>query len=636
MPNLYYNPKMKKRVVIAVTLLLCLSAKAQQQEKVIVPKAVALAYAKQTRSEDGNPGEHYWQNTASYSIKATVDVKNKMLHGSERIAYFNNSPDTLKTLVIRLYQDFFKKGANRTSLVDVDARDLTDGVEIGRMLVDNKQLSADAAQKQVRRKGTLMYVQLDDKVLPHSKADIQIDWNFHIPEHTLVRMGTIDSTTLFLGQWYPQVAVYDDVNGWDIHSYNGLAEFYNEVADFDVEITVPQGFMVWATGEPVNIQEVIQAPYYAKYQQAATSDEVVHLITQQDLQQGNVTTNRHTWKYKASQVSDFAFGISDHYCWDVTSVEVDKLTKRRTVVGVAYNAASPHFDKVVDVARKTVRSLSEEMPGIPFPFPYMTVFNGDFGVEYPMITNVGADPSYEMTVYANSHEIAHTYFPFYVCTNETKNGWMDEGLTVFLPEKVQTQMATLDEGKRNTAAFSSYAGLEDEPAVITSTHYLDRRIYFYLNYAKTEVALRMLQTELGDDLFKTCLTGFMERWKYKHPTPYDFFNTFNALSGQNLNWFWNVWYYQQGGIPDLAIDKVTRETGKVQVTVVNKGDFPLPVVLSFYSGDKVVKTITLPAHRWLEQHNKPIIVSIDSKEDITSVTLGNEYIPDADRSNNKR
>jgi len=249
---------------------------------------------------------------------------------------------------------------------------------------------------------------------------------------------------------------------------------------------------------------------------------------------------------------------------------------------------------------------------------------------------VGADPSYEMTVYANSHEIAHTYFPFYVCTNETKNGWMDEGLTVFLPEKVQTQMATLDEGKRNTAAFSSYAGLEDEPAVITSTHYLDRRIYFYLNYAKTEVALRMLQTELGDDLFKTCLTGFMERWKYKHPTPCDFFNTFNALSGQNLNWFWNVWYYQQGGIPDLAIDKVTRETGKVQVTVANKGDFPLPVVLSFYSGDKVVKTITLPAHRWLEQHNKSITVSIDSKEDITSVTLGNKYIPDADCSNNKR
>lgn len=625
---------MKKRNVIAATLLLFFSVIAQSQEKNIVPKATALAYAKQTRCENGKPGKNYWQNSASYAIKATVDVKNKMLHGSERITYFNNSPDTLKTIVVRLYQDVFKKGANRNSLVDVDPRDLTDGVEIGKIVVGDKKISTDITKKQVRRNGTLMHVKLDNKLLPQSKTEIQIDWNFHIPEHTLIRMGSIDSTTVFLGQWYPQIAVYDDLNGWDIHSYNGLAEFYNEVADFDVEITTPPGFMVWATGEPVNIKELIQAPYYAKYKKAATSNQIVNLITEQDLKQGNITTNKHTWKYKASQVTDFAFGVSDHYCWDITSVEVDKLTKRRTVVGVAYNPASIHYNKVINVARETVRFMSEEMPGIPFPFPYMTVFNGDFGIEYPMITNVGTDPKFPITVYANSHEIAHSYFPFYVCTNETKNGWLDEGLTVFLPEKVQTQMATLDEAKKNTAAFSKYAGLEDEPSVITSTHYLDQRIYFYLNYAKTEVALRMLQTELGDSLFKSCLKGFMENWKYKHPTPHDFFHSFNTLSGQNLNWFWNVWYYQNGGIPDLAIDKVTRTAGKVKVTVVNKGDFPLPIVLSFYNRDKLVKTIMLPARSWIEQSNKPITVSIDTTEEITNITLGNEYIPDANRSNN--
>ena len=129
-------------------------------------------------------------------------------------------------------------------------------------------------------------------------------------------------------------------------------------------------------------------------------------------------------------------------------------------MGVAYNPSSKHFNKVVDIARKTIISASQEMPGIPFPFPYMTVFNGDFGVEYPMMTNVGTESDYDMTVYANSHEIMHSYFPFYVCTNETKNGWMDEGLTVFLPEKAQTRISTLDEAKRNNAAFSKYAGLE--------------------------------------------------------------------------------------------------------------------------------------------------------------------------------
>lgn len=626
---------MKKRMILATGLFLLFCTTVFSEEKNVVPKSVTLAYAKQTRSKDGNPGKHYWQNTASYTIKATVDVKNKMLHGSERITYFNNSPDTLKTLVVRLYQDLFKRGANRNSLVDVDPRDLTDGVVIERMHIGNNEKTIEVNQKQVRRTGTLMHVQLTDKIAPQSKADIQIDWNFHIPEHTLIRMGTIDSTTVFLGQWYPQIAVYDDLNGWDKHSYNGLAEFYNEVADFDVEITVPKGFMVWATGEPVNIDELLQAPYDANYKKATASDQVTHLITVQDLKRGNITTNKQTWRYKASQVSDFAFGLSDHYCWDVTSVEVDKATKRRTIVGVAYNPASQHFDKVVDVARETVRSMSEEIPGIPFPFPYMTVFNGDFGIEYPMITNVGADPKFSMTVYANSHEIAHSYFPFYVCTNETKNGWLDEGLTVFLPEKVQMRMAPLDEAKKNTRAFSYYAGLEDEPAVITPTHYLDQRIYFYLNYAKTEVALRMLETELGDSLFKTCLNGFMERWKYKHPTPYDFFNTFNSLSGQDLTWFWQAWYYQNGGIPDLAIDQVKRSGHKIEVVVVNKGDFPLPVVLSGYNQDKIVKTITLPARKWLEQPNKPLTVSFESTEPITSITLGNDYIPDANRSNNK-
>lgn len=624
---------MKSGLLIAATLLL-LYATAQAQEKIIVPKATALAYAKHTRCEDGKPGKNYWQNSATYAIKATVDVTNKMLHGSERVTYFNHSPDTLKTLVIRLYQDLFKKGANRNSLVDVDPRDLTDGVQIGRMAINKNDVSTDVNQKMVRRKGTLMHVKLNDWILPGSKSEIEIDWNFHIPEHTLIRMGTIDSTTVFLGQWYPQIAVYDDLNGWDTHSYNGLAEFYNEVADFDVEISVPQGFMVWATGEPVNIQELIQPSYYATYRKAATSDQIRHLVTEQDLKKGAITTDKQTWKYKASQVSDFAFGLSNHYCWDITSVEVDKQTKRRTVIGVAYNPASKHFDQVVNVARETVRFMSEEMPGVPFPFPYMTVFNGDFGIEYPMITNVGTDPKFDMTVYANSHEIAHSYFPFYVCTNETKNGWLDEGLTVFLPEKIQTEIAPLDEAKRNTAAFSKYAGLEDEPAVITPTHYLDQRIYFYLNYAKTEVALRMLQMELGDSLFKTCLRDFMEHWKYKHPTPNDFFHSFNRCSGQNLNWFWHVWYYQNGGMPDLAIDKVTRVANKVQVTVDNKGDFPLPIVLSFYNRDKVVKTVTLPASSWLEQPNKPVTVSIDSSEEITRVTLGNEYIPDVNRSNN--
>ncbi len=413
-----------------------------------------------------------------------------------------------------------------------------------------------------------------------------------------------------------------------------MSEFYNDFVNFDVEITVPDNFMVWATGEPQNLNEVLQPEYYNKYIKASVSDEIINVITEDNLKKGNITTNNNTWKYKASRVTDFAFGISNHYLWDVTSVIVNKKTNRKTIVGVAYNKDSENFDKVADISKKTIKYLSEDIPGIPFPFPYLTVFNGDFGMEYPMITNVGKEADYGMTVYANSHEITHTYFPFYVGTNETKNGWLDESLVVFIPKKVQNNLdPNFDIALKNTQAFSYYAGTEDEPAVITPTYYLDPRIYFYINYWKPEQALRILEIHLGKKLFKECLQTFINRWKYKHPTPFDFFFTFNDVSQQNLNWFWQTWYFQHGGIPDLAITSVTKNDNKIDVTIENKGDLPIPVVVSFYNNKKLIKTITKPASTW-QNNNTKIKVSFNTTETITNIKLGNNYIPDSNPSDN--
>ncbi len=619
----------------SVLLILALPLISIAQEKLIIPKGNAIAFDKQTRQKDGNPGKNYWQNTSDYYIKVSVDVKNKILSGHEKIVYYNNSPDSLKMIVVRLYQDIFKKGVNRNSIVNVNPLDVNDGVNIKSLRVNNSEMSINNDNPLLKREGTLMFIYLNEKLAPHKNAEIEIGWDFNFPKHTLIRMGTIDSTSLFVGQWYPQVAVYDDINRWDSRSYNGMAEFYNDFANFEVEITVPEKFMVWATGEPLNMNEVLQSQYYDKYKKASISNEIVHVITDDDLKMGNITTQNNTWKYKASNVSDFAFGISDHYLWDVTSVVVDKATQRRTVVGVAYNKNAVHFDKVAEISRETVRLLSEDMPGIPYPFPYLTVYNGDFGMEYPMITNVGADEGYGMTVYANSHEITHAYFPFYVGTNETKNGWMDEGLVVFMPEKLQSKLAPeLNIAQYNTNAFSSYSGLEDETALITPTHYLDAKIYFYLNYAKTEQALRMLEMHLGNDLFKKCLLTFMERWKYKHPTPLDFFNTFNDVSKQNLNWYWLAWYYQNGGIPDLAISNVAKNGNRLNITIENKGDLPIPVIISFYNHDKLVKTITESASRW-KNHQNEIKVTFNGSEAITNIKLGSEIIPDANPKDNE-
>ena len=175
--------------------------------------------------------------------------------------------------------------------------------------------------------------------------------------------------------------------------------------------------------------------------------------------------------------------------------------------------------------------------------------------------------------------------------------------------------------------------MEDEPTLITSSFYLDSRIYFYLNYGKAEQALRMLETELGADVFQKCLLTFMDSWKYKYPTPIHFFNTFNTVSKRNLNWFWNAWYYQNGGIPDMAIKEVNRNHAHYKITVVNRGDLPLPIVLSLYNDQKLVRTITRSASNWIE-HPDGILIDFDSAQKITKVVLGTDYIPDANRTDN--
>lgn len=623
---------MKKTILFNFSLLiimLALPLASISQNDLIVSRKTTAAFSKQTRQKDGNPGRNYWQNSSNYTIRASVDVKKKMLSGSEKITYYNNSPDTLKSLVIRLYQDLFKKGANRLSLVDVNPLDVHNGVEIKSVIIGGRKYS----ETDLRRQGTIMIIPLKDRLAPANNLELAIEWDMKIPEHTLIRMGTIDSTSLFIAQWYPQMAVYDDVAGWDTYSYNGMAEFYNDFCNFDVEITVPEGFIVWATGEPINLQDNLQPAIYQKYLKASTGDEILKVVSTDDLRKHAVTTSLNTWKYKASNVTDFAFGLSDHYEWDVTSVLVDKTLQKRTIVSAAYKPNTVHFDKVAYISRETVKYLSEEMPGIPYPFPYITSFHGDFGMEYPMITNVGPDEDYGTTVYAHSHEITHAYFPFLVGTNETRNGWIDEGLVVYLPEKVQLQLEpTYDVARNNTAAFSAWAGVEDEVPLITPTHYLNPRIYFYLNYAKTEQALRMLEIELGPDLFKKSLLTFIERWKYKHPTPIDYFNTFSDVAQQDLNWYWQAWYYQNGGSPDMAITGVSPEDGKLTVTIQNKGDIPLPVVLSFYNNDKLLKTITQPAKQWTQ--TSTIKVEFQNPEKVTMIKLGNDIIPDVNREDN--
>ncbi|MBU0488371.1 MAG: M1 family metallopeptidase [Bacteroidetes bacterium] len=633
--NVFQLPDIFKGIFkLSSIIMLCVVLNvATAQDQLFVNKEVAKAYRAGTRSADGKPGKNYWQNTSDYKIKAKFFPETSMLEGQETITYYNNSPDSLKHIVIRLYNDLFKKGNAREA--EIDPADLTDGVEISSMKIQGLELVGNDNSSAIMRTGTVMIIRLPEALAPKSEADIILKWKYHFPEKTQIRMGTYDSTSFFVGQWYPQMAVYDDVDGWDTHSYNGLAEFYNDFANFDVEISVPTNFVVWATGNLLNAAELLNEPFLGKYQKAQKSTDVVTIASPTETQSGKLTKQNawNTWKYKANNVSDFSFALSDHFIWEACSMTADKTTGRQLFLQVAYNENHADYKETMMIAQKSIAYLTETMPGVPYPFPCMSIFDGADGMEYPMMTNVGTMEDRGMTVYAHSHEITHTYFPFLVGTNETKYGWMDECMAVFLPEAIQTEIEpTKDVPHYTTRVYSYYAGKELEPAVITPTYYLNRSVYFILNYGKAEQIIRLLEMHLGKEMFAKCLREFIYRWEYKHPTPYDFFNTFNNVSGQDLTWFWHPWYFQPG-TPDLAIESATYSAGKCTVKIKNNGSVPLPVYLQFTTSDGKTEIHTVAADVW-KDGKQELVISKEIAQKVTEVKLGNSEIPDAQPKDN--
>jgi hypothetical protein len=595
------------------------------------PKELKKAYSNQTRSYDGKPGIKYWQNFSDYNIKAEIDPKTRLLTGSEMIVYFNNSPDTIKNIVLKLYQDIYKKGAARNT--ELNTESVTDGVKISRFSIDGKTLSLNIDDKVISYQGTNLIIKLSSPLPPKSKKEIEVDWSFVIPKGTDIRIGTYGESTFFVGYWYPKVAVYDDIRGWDMISYDAEHEFYFDYCNMNVEIKVPKGFGVWATGMLQNPGEVLQDEYLKKYNEALTSDKLINIVAKEDsgkevYKHQNGLTN---FKYSAKNISDFAFGISDFYLWDGTSVELEK--GKRVACFSAYNPVSDFFSKAAEMAKRSMEFYSEKMPGVIYPYAQITVFNGDGGMEFPMIVNDGQFSNPINDVYVTTHEIAHMYFPFYVGTNESRYAWMDEGMAYFLPWDLQIELSQYDHRTRAAVGFSKWSGNEmDIPMIFPSILSRDPHLSM-MSYYKPAIAYEMLKSALGEDLFAKCLKEFIARWNGKHPTPWDMFYTFEDVTKKDLSWFWNPWFFESH-IPDLAIKDLKTENGKVKVLIENVGILPLPVDLTLTLEDGAQTKLTASTSIW-EKGEKEVWLDAEVKEKVKSVELLNKNIPDADVSNNK-
>ncbi len=639
------NIKVNKSILFIILLFSFIAITTisySQSSELYIPLNIQDAYKNKTRSKDGKPGENYWQNRADYLINVDFNPKTRLLEGSEKIMYFNNSPDTLKEIVIHLYPDYFKKGNARDN--NIDFADESDGVTIENIAIDKKDINVNQGSRNVKFYHTYLKLKLDSYLLPNSQIELDILWNYTVNQGSHVRTGTVDSTSFFIAYFFPHIAVYDDIHGWNEYEYTGNTEFYNDFGDYVVSISVPESFIVWATGTLQNPEEVLSEKYLQRYKSAMTSDSIIHIIDSTEFSQNKAISKneQNVWKFKADNIPDFAFALSDHYLWDATSLVVEEKAGRRVLIDAAYNKESNDFYKVAEIARQSIEYMSFNFPGVPFPYPQMTVFNGGTGMEFPMILNnmsvyhpnMGHHPNKEhLLLVFTAHEIAHTYFPFFMGTNEIDYAWMDEGWATLTEYILGTELDTINTTKiLSINKYKKAIGTEIDFPLISMSKITKNPTYKINSLPKAAIFNLILKDLLGDDLFRKTLHEYMERWNGKHPMPYDFFYTFNEACGQDLNWLYKPWFFEYG-YPDLAIKDVNIKADDYEIVIEKIGNYPVPVDLKILFSDGTFEIIHEKVSIW--KNGKDIFTVIDTtNKTIIKIETGNQDIPDADMTNN--
>jgi hypothetical protein len=601
-------------------------------QSLYMPRNIKAAYEKGTRSMDGRPGQNYWQNHGRYNISIMAMPPDRTIKGSEDIVYFNESSDTLNTIVIRLWLNFHKPEAAHTT--DMDSSLFTSGIQVDRFAINGQPKE----WPEVNWHFTWQNIDLSDPLLPGDSIHLSIDWHYEIALRS-GREGRIDSTTFYIAYFYPRVTVYDDYNGWDRLAFTGYQEFYNDFNDYTLQVKVPEDYIVWATGTLQNPDEVLQPKYAQRLKISHTSDTVIHIATPEDLLQKNITADNdlNTWKWKAQHVTDVALCISDHYNWDAGSVVVDETTKRRASVQAAYNDTAADFHHAVEWGKAALKWFSNNWPGVSYPYPKMTAVQGYADMEYPMMINDGTTDNFFFSQLVENHEIAHTYFPFYMGTNESRYAFMDEGWATtfeYLIGKAQSSAAKADSFYKifRVRRWINNPSQEGDIPIIMPAN-IEHGIAYGINaYGKPSLAYLALKDMLGDQLFKKCLHAYMERWHGKHPIPWDFFYSFNDASGKNLNWFWNNWFFSNG-YDDLAIKNVKKTGNGYNITIRNVGGFAIPFDVKITYADGSVNSLHKTSIIW-KNNQKQVTINIKTNKTINSLIIDNGIWMDANKEDN--
>ncbi len=620
---------------IMLTVLLLSNVVALFAQELYIPRNIKTAYQKGTRSTDGKPGKNYWQNHGKYNMEITVDPTTKIVSGTETIAYSNNSPDTLKSIVIRFVNNLHKPTSARGGTVSPDF--LSAGLTITSLKIKGETYNVNA-----KSWGTVGEVKLKSPLLPGQKTTLNIDWNYPLSKES-GREGQIDATSMFVAYSYPRVSVYDDYNGWDRLPHTDRQEFYNDFNDYVYAIKAPKNYVVYSTGDFLNPDEVLQPEYAARLKKSYTSDEIIHVATEQEMKAGKVTLQNdwNTWKFSVNNIVDVCFALSSTYIWDAGSVIVDPKTNRRVSTQAAYDIKGTDFINSVKYNNYALAWFSNNWPGVPYPFSKMTAFQGFADMEYPAMVNDSQTGDDKFAQLVQDHEIAHTYFPFYMGINETRYAFMDEGWATTL----EYLIGIAQHGKESADQFykqfrvNSYikdkSAEQDQPIITMSTQ-VSGAGYGNNSYGKASLSYLALKDLLGDVVFKKALHSYMDNWNGKHPIPWDYFNSFNTAAGQNLNWFFQNWFFTNNYL-DLKIEgtEPVKKIGDFAIKVKNVGGFAIPfdVVVTYTDGTNTRQHF-FPQVWKLNQSTASLKLKVNVKKSVKSVLIDNGIYVDATPEDN--
>jgi len=588
-----------------------------------LPEAFVAAMDRGTRTEKGRPGPHHWTNRARYELAIELDPASARLTGHSKLKYINRSPDALPELWLHLYQNLMVAGQARTRTVEA-----TPGFELGEVKVGGKVVRA-------RPTDTRLQLRLATPLAPGGELELEIDYAFTVPKAgTAPRMGHEGADVYYLGYWYPQFAVYDDVEGWVADQYRGNGEFYMDYADYDLAITVPQGYIVRATGVLQNAPDVLTAKSQAALATVATSKEIVHVVDKDDLAAGNATakaaSGKLTWRFHADNVRDAAVSIGRTYLWDCTQAVVkDKLGPGKDgtcEIHAVYEANAGDWVRAAEYARHTIEFMSAHV--YPYQWPHMTACEGIIGggMEYPMMTLCGGRrPEGVIT-----HELIHMWFPMLVGSNEKRCAWQDEGFTSFWTTLCRDDSTGKSVGQaRDVLQYGNTVhGGGDAVCMRHADTYGDDNFQFAA-YGKPAAILHQLRGLLGDEKFFAGFRRYAADWAFKHPYPYDFFATMSDVAGVDLQDYFRTWFFEAWKL-DHAIGSVTAAADQTTVVVEDRARAIGRTVVEATFADGTTAREIVPATHW-RTHRR---ATVTFKGRATAVKLDPDTVTlDCDRSN---